>query len=184
MTDMKNAGMERLPELAAQCGFDHWGPLNMDSLIFRPEVREMCAEGKCSTFGTSWSCPPGCGTLEEIRERAKSYGRGFLVQTTGNLEDDFDYESMMDTERVHKEHFLLLAQQVRQWAPDCWPMTAGGCRLCETCTYPDAPCRQPQRMLSSMEACGLFVSDVCRQSGLAYNYGSQTITFTSCILLR
>lgn len=33
-----------------------------------------------------------------------------------------------------------------------------------------------------MEAYGLFVSDICARSGLAYNYGPRTMTYTSCVL--
>ena len=38
------------------------------------------------------------------------------------------------------------------------------------------------KRLSSMEAYGLFVSDICTRSGLAYNYGPRTMTYTSCVL--
>ena len=33
-----------------------------------------------------------------------------------------------------------------------------------------------------MEAFGLFVSDICARSGLGYNYGPRTMTYTSCLL--
>ena len=31
------------------------------------------------------------------------------------------------------------------------------CGICKTCTYPDAPCRFPDRARRSMEACGIDV---------------------------
>jgi hypothetical protein len=39
-------------------------------------------------------------------------------------------------------------------------------------------------MLSSMEAYGLLVSEVCRASGLPYYYGPKTLTFSACILTK
>ena len=33
-----------------------------------------------------------------------------------------------------------------------------------------------------MEACGLFVSKVCEDSGMRYYYGPRTITFSCCVL--
>ena len=57
-----------------------------------------------------------------------------------------------------------------------------GCGICEKCTYPDAPCRFPDRAFPSMEACGLVVNDVCKASGIPYNYGPRTMTFTGCVL--
>ena len=59
---------------------------------------------------------------------------------------------------------------------------AGCCTICAKCTYPDKPCRYPSKRLSSMEAFGLFVSDICARSGLGYNYGPRTMTYTSCLL--
>ena len=62
------------------------------------------------------------------------------------------------------------------------PLTAGCCTICAKFTYPDKPCRYPSKRLSSMEAFGLFVSDICARSGLGYNYGPRTMTYTSCLL--
>ena len=78
--------------------------------------------------------------------------------------------------------FADFARQMRRLHPGCLPLTAGSCTLCARCTYPDRPCRYPTKRLSSMEAYGLFVSDICTRSGLAYNYGPRTMTYTSCVL--
>ena len=169
--------------LCEEIGFSHCGPLNTQALRFLPEVREMCAADRCRNYGRCWSCPPHCGTLEETSERARKYGRGVLVQSTGEMEDDFDVECMIDTEQIQKERFRKLVRQIRQVYPDCLPMASGACTICAKCTCPDEPCRCPSEAIPSMEAYGLFVSEVCEQSGLPYYYGPQTITYTSCILL-
>lgn len=170
--------------LASEAGFSHWGKLNMESLIALPAVREMCAADRCKAYGSSWSCPPACGSLEFTAKQMAGFSRGILVQTTGRLEDDFDMEGIRATEEKHKAAFELLVRRMRHLEPDCLPLTAGTCRICIRCTYPDRPCRFPQRRLSSMEAYGLLVSDVCIRSGLEYNYGPKTMTYTSCILFK
>ena len=58
---------------------------------------------------------------------------------------------------------------------------AGGCRICPKCAYPE-PCRFPEKTISSMEAYGLFVTQVCRDNDLKYYYGTRTITYTGCVL--
>ncbi len=90
---------------------------------------------------------------------------------------------------IHRRHpapdhdrFRTLSRQARILYPDCLPMAAGSCTICQQCTYPDRPCRFPDRMFPSMEACGLVINDVCRDSGMPYDYGAGTITYTSCIL--
>jgi len=174
--------MTDLLALARDAGFSHVAKLNMEAVVPLREVREMCAADRCGQYGKSWSCPPGCGTLEENAEEMARYHNGVLVQTTGALADDFDMDAIRETGRRHSAAFDTLARQFRQIFPDCLPLTAGGCRRCRVCTYPNRPCRFPAKRLSSMEAYGLLVSDVCIRSGLQYNYGKRTITYSSCIL--
>ncbi|MBR4393923.1 MAG: DUF2284 domain-containing protein [Oscillospiraceae bacterium] len=176
--------MDTLLQLAGEIGFSHAGALDAASLKALPEVRDMCAADRCRRYGRSWSCPPACGSLEACAARLASYHSGILVQTTVTLEDQFDMEGIRRTQERHKEMFHTLARQSRALYPDCLPLTAGTCTLCKSCTYPDRPCRYPTKRLSSMEAYGLLVSDVCKESGLPYYYGPGTLTFTSCILLK
>ena len=168
--------------LAAEGGFSHCAPLCMAAAVPRREVRGMCAADRCGKWGRCWSCPPACGTLEQAASRIARFDRGILVQSTAELADEFDYQGIMRLTEEHKRRFADFARQARLVYPDCLPLTAGTCMLCRTCTYPDRPCRYPNRRLSSMEAYGLFVSDVCTKSGLSYNYGPRTLTFTSCVL--
>lgn len=174
--------MSDLLLLAEENGFSHWAPLAMDALVPLQEVRDMCAADRCGRWGQNWSCPPGCGTLEETARQMAQYTRGLLVQTTGTLEDPFDYQGMTGLSDQHKRRFDSFARQARLLYPQCLPLTAGTCTICALCTYPDRPCRFPHKRLSSMEAYGLFVSDICTRSGLGYNYGPNTLTYTSCVL--
>lgn len=176
--------MDKILCLAKDCGFSQAAPLDPAKLEFRQDVRDMCVTGRCGGYGKSWSCPPACGTLEEARERADQFACGVLVQTTAALDDDFDYETMMDTEKRHKENFQRMTEAMTKRCGKILPMGAGGCRLCAKCTYPDDVCRFPEKMTVSMEAYGLWVSDVCEKCGIPYNYGPKTITYVSCILYK
>lgn len=174
---------QELLNLAAECGFSHVNMLNVPALEFRSEVRDMCSADKCNHYGRCWICPPHCGTLEEVAEKAQKYSRGILVQCTGQMEDDYDVETMLETGAEQKKCFAKLVKAVREAYPSCLPMSAGHCTVCPTCTCPDAPCRFPELAIPSMEAYGLWVSKVCEDSGAKYYYGPQTITYTSCILV-
>ena len=83
-------------KLALSIGFSHAGIIDPSKLRALPEVRDMCADGRCRRYKRSWSCPPACGTLEEAEARMHRYRCGVLVQTTAELEDDFDVDAMME----------------------------------------------------------------------------------------
>jgi len=175
---------DKLIDKAIQCGFTHCVPLDVGKLEFLQEVRDMCGADKCHSYNKNWSCPPACASLEEMRERIKSFSDGLLVQTVGEIEDSYDWDGIVETRERHKKNFGLLWDALRQEYASVYAMGAGACRLCEECTYPDAPCRFPEKMSASMEACGLFVSKVCTDNNLKYNYGQNNIAFTSCFLLE
>ena len=167
---------------AKDIGFEDVRKLNMGSLVPLREVREMCAADKCGSFGKCWSCPPACGSLEHCAKRLAEYAGGVLVQTVGTLTDAYDLDGIRTARRLHDRRFRTLVRQIRYSQPDCLPLSAGNCMLCEVCTCPDKPCRFPKKRLSSMEAYGLLVSSVCESSGMPYYRGENTITFTSCVL--
>lgn len=180
---MEKQTMEQVAARALETGFSHAAALDASTLTPLDEVRAMCAVDKCHMYGRCWTCPPGCGSVEENTQTIRRYSAGVIVQTTRTLEDDFDYETMESCAQDHKAYFGTLHAALRDRYPDMLALGAGGCRLCDTCTYPDAPCRRPKEALSSMEAYGLLVSDVCTQNGLKYYYGPQTMTYTGCYLL-
>ena len=95
-------------------GFSHVAPLDCSTIELMPEVRAMCEKNTCHRYGKCWSCPPGCGSLEECQKIIDAYQHGIIVQTVGELEDELDGETMMETEALHKEHFLSLEKELRK----------------------------------------------------------------------
>ncbi len=71
----------------------------------------------------------------------------------------------------------------RQQTDHVLAIGAGCCTACAQCTYPDEKCRFPERMVSSMEAYGMLVLEVCKANGLQYYYGADKMAYTSCFLL-
>lgn len=175
---------EQLSRLAEEAGFTAWSPLDVATIDLKPDVRNMCASNSCGQYGKRWSCPPGCGTLEDCAQQIKGCSSGILVQTCGEIEDGFDFEAMMEIEREHKDHFSRMYAALREAGAPVLAIGAGCCTQCATCTYPEAPCRFPDKMMASMEAYGMLVLEVCQANGLQYYYGSNKMAYTSCFLLK
>ena len=82
--------LEELKKIGNSIGFFKVEELNIDKIKLLPEVRQMCSTDKCHMYGRNWSCPPACGTLEECAADISVYKKGIIVQTKGELEDEFD----------------------------------------------------------------------------------------------
>ncbi len=168
---------------ALTAGFSHAAALDISTLTPRRQVRDMCAADRCNMFGKCWTCPPACGTLETCGACIRRFSTGLLVQSVSALADAFDYPGMLFAEQRHQEAFLAFYGRLCGAFGAVLALGAGGCRVCTACTYPDMPCRFPKRAVSSMEAYGLLVSDVCLANGLEYYHGAGTISYTGCYLL-
>ena len=175
---------EQLAAYAQAAGFTNWAKLDVSTIALKQEVRDMCAANTCGQYDKRWSCPPGCGSLEECAKKLAGMTHGILVQTVGDVEDSFDFDGMKEAEEAHQAHFLQMYEAIRTSGCDVLALGAGCCTQCRECTYPQAPCRFPEKMISSMEAFGMLVLEVCQANGLQYYYGSDKIAYTSCFLLK
>ncbi|MDR3149538.1 MAG: DUF2284 domain-containing protein [Oscillospiraceae bacterium] len=175
---------EQIISTALEHGFTHAAPFDPSLIDCKIKVREMCEA--CKAYGTTWICPPACGTIEECSARVGEYTRGVVVQTTGELEDEFDGEGMMETAARHGEHFRECYKALRDnFKGDVMlALGAGGCGRCPKCTYPDEPCRFPDEQQSSMEAYGMLIAEECAKNNIKYYYGKNTLTYVSCFLFK
>ena len=173
----------KLTELALECGFTNTSAVDPSKIRIYREVRDACTEDKCKSYGKNWACPPACGTLEDCEDRVRWYKSGIIMQTTGVLDDEFDWKGMKRIGIEHSAHIEAFHRMARPLHPYSLLLGAGACCICETCTYPFVPCRFPQKMTCSMEAYGMLVSEVCKGSGIPYHYGSGTLTYVACFLI-
>jgi len=174
-----------LEKLAAGCGFTHTGRLDPAAMKPGREVREACASDKCRSYGKNWSCPPACGSLAVWEKRLTRYRSGLILQTTGNTEDCFDYESMTLIGEAHNARLFDFQEKLAAFFPDTRRLLLGSgcCKICERCACPHAPCVYPEKMIVPVEAAGIVVSDLCAANNMLYYYGPGTITYTGCLLI-
>ncbi len=175
---------ESIVQDALDMGFTHAGLCEVKTLRPSQEVRDMCAANKCHAYNKNWSCPPGCGTVEECDAEMQQFDWGVMVQVTLDMEDEMDMEAWMDASAMLRDLSQDLYRDLQEKYPKVLGLGGAGCRICAKCTYPDEPCRFPKKRMSGMEGYGLVVSDVCRDNGLPYYYGPDTVTFTGLFLIK
>ena len=165
-----------------EAGFLETGLVDIAALRFEPEIRRICQSNGCGNYGTSWACPPAIGTLEECRQRCMQYSHMLLFSGCFELEDSFDFEGMtvgMKNFKTMTETFDRLAGGIL----DRYLLLSNeGCGRCSRCTYPDAPCRFPDKLYHSIEGYGFHVGHLAQCAGIRYNNGPNTVTFFGAIL--
>ena len=174
--------VEKIEKMARDHGYNCVGHTTADKLHPRDAVRDMCAANTCHSYDRNWSCPPACGSIEDYAKKFSEYEDVVVFETVAEMEDEFDVDTMLDTNDDHKERMIPFAEDVREIVPDCLFLSAGPCTLCEECAYPDNPCRFPKKQFAAMEASGLVVSDVCKSADIPYNHGKNHIAYISCVV--
>ena len=77
-------------ERAKQLGFSAAAVMDTKNLVFKPEYRVFCEENRCGNYDRNPACPPESGSVEEMKEKALSYNKTLVLQTTQS--NDMDYK--------------------------------------------------------------------------------------------
>ena len=174
--------MEKLKEYLRSLGFHDCGTVDTAEVKFRQEIRGMCEVNTCRMYGTTWACPPAVGTVEECRDRVQAYDKMLVINGLYQLEDSFDFEGMTDGANKFRESSRALNEALAPYRGQYILLSNEGCDLCAKCTYPDAPCRFPEKTMGSLEGYGIFVSELANQAGVKYNNGPSTVTFFGALI--
>jgi len=174
---------EKFIEKARQSGYTNIAPVDIGRIEFEESLRSMCEMNTCGHYDKSWVCPPACGTVEELKDKVLSFSDSVLLQKVYKIEDSFDFEGMMagqeDFDKLFTEMMDYTCEKI---GSDYYSLKAGSCHLCEECTYPDTPCKYPEKARPSIEACGINVTSLCSSCGVPYINGKNTVSYVALFL--
>jgi predicted metal-binding protein len=156
-------------------------------LILSEEVRNLCKQNTCGSYGKNWTCPPAVDSLDVFRERFATFDSMLIVYRVYPVKGSFDWKGMMAAANEFKERFQAMKKEIEASVPDgnFLFLGAGGCHLCSPCAYVEGePCRNPGDAVISLEACGIDVMRLMKDHGMKYYNGINTVTFIGGILFN
>lgn len=152
---------------------------------FSAAVREACRENLCGQYGTCHTCPHGCGEWDVLAAKYRAYRGAFLYTTLHRLQNAHDFGEMLRAGGDHRKMDDNLIDTLHEAGfRDFVVSGAGSCPVCEKCTYPDAPCRFPDKARSAMEALGIDVIRLAADKGIVYDHGEGTVTYFSIVFFQ
>ena len=81
MTDAK------MIQLAIEEGFAAAEIVDTTQIVFDPSFRPYCEENLCGQYGANYSCPPDCGSPEEMKQRILAHKKALVLQTIWGVAD-------------------------------------------------------------------------------------------------
>ncbi len=174
---------QQIEEQLAQLPIAQYVFFGTEELEFSQRIRTVC-EVECPRYGKTWACPPAVGTVEACRERCLSYPQGLLISTLAEVRDVANMEEALATRPAHEEVTRQVAQLLREQGLEVYGLSSESCGVCESCTYPDGPCRHQDKMMPCVESHGIIVTALAEKYGIEYAFGSQIVTWFSLLLFR
>lgn len=160
-----------------------YGFLAPEQIEFSEKVRTVCRM-ECKRYGSSWSCPPAVGTVEECRERCLAYRGAFFFSTVHEVRDGMNLTESFQTKLSHEQTTDLIEQRMRELGLETYRLSGDSCSICTECTYPDRPCRFPGRMHPCIEGHGIVVAKLAEACGMDYYLDEHAQLWFSLIFYR
>jgi predicted metal-binding protein len=176
--------VKTLSELIKGTDVFQYGFIRPSEIEYRQDIREICKDNSCRQYGKTWACPPAVGTVEECRNRCVQYNTMLVFTGIFLIEDSFDFEGMIRSLLDFKQIANSLESKVKPYLKKYLVLSNEGCGICKICTYPNTPCRFPERLHHSIEGYGILVSELAKKAGVNYNNGENTITYFGSLLFN
>ena len=104
--------------------------------------------------------------------------------TRAEVSDIANIDETLATRAPHEEITRLVHAMVREQASETMVLSTEACAHCEHCSYPNAPCRFPDRMYPCVESHGILVTDLAEHYGIDFMAGGNIVTWFSLIFYR
>lgn len=179
---MNKMNREKLEQQLTELPLYQYAFMKSEELLFTERVRMIC-QTECPRYNTTWACPPAVGTVEECKNKCLAYPDLLMISTVTEVSDIENMEEALETRKDHEQITWQVADLLRQQGCETRVMSTESCAHCETCTYPDAPCRFPDRMFPCVESQGILVTDLCEKYGMDF-FNGNIVTWFSLILFR
>lgn len=141
----------------------------VDRIIVDPQFRPYCEENICGKYNANYSCPPDCGTVEEVRERLMAQDRAMVLQTIWEIGNYENKAAILKSKKSHNAAILRLTERLRQDGVKGFCLGYGGCSLCDSCKrVTNKPCAFPEKRISCMSAYCIDVAKLATECGLTF----------------
>ena len=177
MTDMQ------LLQMAEKEGF-RGAVLSAKEIPVDGTFRKFCEDNLCGKYNANYSCPPGCGTVEQVHQRLFGGDRALVLQTVHEIGSYENKEAILKSKKNLNLAVLKLTEELRQEGMQCFCLGYGGCPLCDPCKQVEGqPCAFPEKRISCMSAYCIDVGKLADKCGLEFAWVPEKLYLFGMIVL-
>lgn len=176
---------EEMISCAKKEGFASACVVETGEIVFDPSFRPYCEENLCGQYGVNYSCPPACGTPEEMKQKILAYDHALVLQSLWDISDYTDKAAIKNSKNGHNRASLKLMEQLRKEGYEGFLVGASGCALCSPCAIVEKePCRFPDLGYSCMSAYCIYVKKLAERCQMMYDCTEGKLSFFGMFVFR
>lgn len=147
-----------------------------DQIPIDPKFRVYCEENLCGRYNANYSCPPDCGTVEELREKILAEDKVMILQMLVDINGYEDKETIINAKAAHNAAALRLMKKLQENGYSGFCSGYGGCSLCSPCKRTEnKPCIHPELRISCMSAYCIDVAELAKRCKLAFAWSENRL---------
>ncbi|MGI6094369.1 MAG: DUF2284 domain-containing protein [Lachnospiraceae bacterium] len=173
---------KELEEYMAQFPIFQYHFFDPEELTFTERVRMIC-QNECERYNSTWACPPAVGSVTECEKKCKAYKKAVFFSTVAEISDITDMQEMLKTRMGHEKIVTELENFLKKHDVDCLALSSDSCDICETCAWPNGPCRHLDQMHPCIESHGIVVTELAEKFHMEYMLSMQEILWFGILFL-
>ena len=131
--------------------------------------RKFCEDNLCGKYNANYSCPPACGTVEEVHERLFAEEKALVLQTIHEIGSYENKAAILESKNSLNMAVLRLTEKPRRTGLRGFCLGYGGCPLCSPCKQAEGePCAFPEKRISCMSAYCVDVGKLAQTCGMEF----------------
>ena len=178
MTDLE------LTKLAEEAGF-RAAVIPAKEIPVDGSFRKFCEDNLCGKYNANYSCPPACGSVEQVHGRLFAQEKALVLQTIHDIGSYENKEAILRSKKSLNIAVLELTERLREAGKTCFCLGYGGCPLCDPCRQVEGmPCAFPEKRISCMSAYCIDVGKLAGKCGLEFAWVPEKLFLFGMIVLR
>ena len=152
--------------------------IDTDKIVFNETFLVYCKQNLCGQYGANYSCPPDCGTPEQMKQKVLAHKKALVVSTEWLIDDFTQSEKMLEAKASHNAAMFRIINRLREAGHDGIMIGASACTLCKPCKRADGEvCIHPELQYSCMAAYCIYVKQLAEDCGMNYDYKDGILPF-------
>ena len=172
----------QLLSIAKEQGFNP-AIISTQDVVVDYSFRKFCEDNLCGRYGANYSCPPDCGTPQQMHQKLLSKNSALVLQMVCDIESYEDKTAVQQARTSLNKAVLAVMDKMTADGYSVIPLGYNGCPICNPCKRMlNQPCAFPDRQISCVSAYCINVLELAKTCRLEFAWSDKKLYLFGMIL--